>query len=173
MSKPRRELPDPAISRLDPSHERDAFDCGNQTLNRYLSSIATQDLRRGLAVQYVMTLPPSREVVGYFTLAASSIDLVELPAPVRRRLPPGVVIGASLLGRLAVDRKHQGEGLAALMVAAAANMSFVQNPLGCVAMIVDAIDATAIEFYEHLGFVRAPEGPRRLFLLRASLAKYL
>ena len=101
MSKPRRELPDPAISRLDPSHERDAFDCGNQTLNRYLSSIATQDLRRGLAVPYVMTLPPSREVVGYFTLAASSIDLVELPAPVRRRLPPGVVIGASLLGRLA------------------------------------------------------------------------
>lgn len=59
------------------------------------------------------------------------------------------------------------------MVATAANMSFVQNPLGCVAMIVDAIDTAAVEFYEHLGFIKAPEGPRRLFLLRESLAKYL
>lgn len=173
MSKPRRDLSSPAIARLGPSHERHSFDCGNQILNRYLSSIATQDLRRGLAVPYVSTLPPDEEVVGYFTLSAASIDLGDLPDPVRRRLPAGAVIGASLLGRLAVDRRHQGQGLAGLMVAAAADMSFVQNPLGCVAMIVDAINSTAVEFYEHLGFIRVPDGPRRLFLLRESLARYL
>jgi GNAT superfamily N-acetyltransferase len=173
MSKPRSDPRSPAIARLDPSHERHSFDCGNQTLNRYLSSIATQDLKRGLAVPYALTLPPDREVVGYFTLSAASIDLVDLPIAVRRRLPAGAVIGASLLGRLGVDRRYQGQGFAGVMVAMAANLSFAQSPLGCVASIVDAIDSTAVEFYEHLGFVRAPEGPRRLFLLRESLAKYL
>ncbi len=173
MSNPRRDLSSAAIARLDPSHDRQSFDCGNLTLNRYLTSIATQDLKRGLAVPYVLTLAPAKEVIGYFTLSATSIDLSELPAPVRRRLPAGVVIGASLLGRLAVDRRYQGEGLAGLMVVAAAKLSFTQSPLGCVAMIVDAIDSAAAEFYQHLGFIKAPEGPRRLFLLRESLAKIL
>ena len=173
MSSQGKGQPEPAIAKLDPSHDRSSFDCGNQILNRYLNSIATQDLKRGLAVPYAVTFPPDRKVVGYFTLSAASVDIGDLPIAVRRRLPAGAVIGVSLLGRLAVDLKHHGQGLAALMVATAANMSFIQSPLGCVAMVVDAIDARAISFYEHLGFVRVPEGPRRLFMLRDSLAKYL
>jgi ribosomal protein S18 acetylase RimI-like enzyme len=162
-----------AVARLEPSHERELFDCGNETLNRYLRAIATQDLRRGLAVPYVATMPPSHSVVGYFTLSATSIDLGNLPEALQRRLPANAVIGASLLGRLAVDKAHQGLGIGSLMVAAAANLSFAQSPLACVAMVVDAIDQDAVEFYKSLGFIEVPEGPRRLFLLRESLAKYL
>ena len=173
MSKSRSDLPDPAIARLDPNHDRASFDCGNQTLNRYLSAIATQDLKRGLAIPYVVTHPPDPRVAGYFTLSAASIDVGELPDSVRKRLPAGAVIGVSLLGRLAVDLNHQGKGLGALMVATAVEMTFVQSPLGCVAMVVDAIDPVAAQFYQHLGFIPVPDGPRRLFLLRASLAKYL
>ena len=173
MSGQQKGQPAPAIARLDPSHDRNSFDCGNQILNRYLSTIATQDLRRGVAVPYVVTFPPDPRIAGYFTLSAASVDIGGLPASIRKRLPAGAVIGVSLLGRLAVDLRHQGEGLGALMVAAAANMSFVESPLGCVAMVVDAIDGKAVAFYEHLGFIRIPEGPRRLFLLRDSLAKYL
>jgi GNAT superfamily N-acetyltransferase len=173
MSKPRSDPPDPVIARLGPDHDLSSFDCGNETLNRYLASIATQDLRRGLAIPYVLTFAPGPRIVAYFTLSAASIDLGALPERVRKRLPAGAVVGASLLGRLAVDRRHQGEGLAALMVATAANLSFAQSPLGRAAMVVDAIDARAAEFYEHLGFVRVPDGPRRLFMLRESLAKYL
>lgn len=173
MSSQPKGRPDPAIARLDPSHDRASFDCGNQILNRYLSTIATQDLSRGVAVPYVVTLPPVPRIVGYFTLSAASVDIGELPVSIRKRLPAGPVIGVSLLGRLAADVNHQEEGLAALMVATAATMSLVQSPLGCVAIVVGAIDGKAVAFYEHLGFIRIPEGPRRLFLLRESLAKYL
>jgi len=173
MSRPPRERQEPVVARLDPSHDRNSFDCANETLNRYLKSIATQDLKRGLAVPYIVTLPPSKVAVGYFTLSAASIDLGDLPEPVRKKFPSGAVIGVSLLGRLAVDSRHQGEGIGSLMIGAAVDLSFAQSPLGCVAMIVDAIDDAASEFYRRFGFIQFPDAPRRLFLMRESLAKYL
>lgn len=163
----------PVVVRLEASHNRGAFDCGVESLNRYLLTQATQDLRRGLAVPYAVTLPPDATVVGYFTLSAASIDLGDLPEKLRKKLPGGAIIGTSLLGRLAVDRAHQRTGLGEFMLAAALDFSFAQSPLACVAMIVDAINPAAVAFYEKFGFIRLPEGPRRPFLLRESLAKYL
>jgi len=163
----------PVVARLDPSHDRSKFDCDIEPLNRYLKAQATQDLRRGLAVPYVVLLPPSSEIAAYFTLSAASIDLGDLPEKLRRKLPGGAVIGASLLGRLAVDREHQGTGLGELMLGAAIDFSFAQSPLACVAMIVDAINDAAAKFYRHFGFIQFPDTPSRLFLLRDSLVKYL
>jgi GNAT superfamily N-acetyltransferase len=163
----------PVVARLDQSHDRSKFDCGVDSLNRYLLTQATQDLRRGLAVPYVVLLPPSNAVAAYFTLSAVSIDLVDLPDKLRSKLPSGAVIGASLLGRLAVDRTHQGTGLGEYMLGAAVDLSFDQSPLACVLMIVDAINDRAAEFYKHFDFKAFPEAPHRLFLVRESLAKYL
>jgi ribosomal protein S18 acetylase RimI-like enzyme len=59
------------------------------------------------------------------------------------------------------------------MIGAAVDLSFAQSPLACVAMIVDAIDDAAAEFYRRFGFSQFPDTPRRLFLMRESLAKYL
>ena len=39
--------------------------------------------------------------------------------------------------------------------------------------IVDAINEDAARFYRHFGFIPFPDMPRRLFLVRESLAKYL
>lgn len=170
-TKPMR--PAPRVARLDPSHDRGKFDCGLEPLNRYLLNRATQDLRRGIAIPYVVLSPPGNVVAAYFTLSAASIDLGDLPDGVRKKLPGGAVIGASLLGRLAVDRTHQGEGLGSLMIAAAVDLLFAQSPLACVAMIVDAINNAAAEYYRQFGFIQFPDTPQRLFLLRESLAKYL
>jgi ribosomal protein S18 acetylase RimI-like enzyme len=82
-------------------------------------------------------------------------------------------MGVSLLGRLAVDRTYQRQGLGSLMIGAAIDLSFAQSPLACVAMIVDAIDDDAVEFYGRFDFIQLPDTPRRLFLLRESLKKYL
>jgi GNAT superfamily N-acetyltransferase len=169
-TKPTR--PAQPVAKLDPSHDRSKFDCGVESLNRYLLTQATQDLRRGLAVPYVVATPSST-VAAYFTLSAASIDLGSLPEKLARKLPSGAVIGASLLGRLAVDHSHQGTGLGALMIGAAVDLSFAQSPLACAAMIVDALNEDAIRFYQHFGFIPFPEMPRRLFLVRGSLAKYL
>lgn len=170
-TKPTR--PGAPVVRLDPSHDRSRFDCGVESLNRYLLTQATQDQRRALAVPYVVIAAPDNAVAAYFTLSAASIDLGTLPDKLANRLPSGVVIGASLLGRLAVDRAHQGNGLGEHMIGAAIDLSFAQSPLACVVMIVDALNEDAARFYRHLGFIPFPEMPRRLFLVRDSLSKYL
>src|SRR4030095_1770902 len=103
MSRPQKDRLEPVVARLDPSHDRSSFDCGKEPLNRYLTTIATQDLKRGLAAPYVFSLPPSKTLCADFTLSAASIDLGSLPERVRRKLPGGSVMGVSLLGRLAVD----------------------------------------------------------------------
>jgi ribosomal protein S18 acetylase RimI-like enzyme len=171
-TKPTRPA-QPVVARLDPNHDRTAFDCGVEPLNRYLLTQATQDLRRGLALPYVATFPPAASIVGYFTLSAASIDLGDLPETVRRKLPGGAVLGAGLLGRLAVDRRYQGRGVAEHMLMAAIDYSFARSPLACVALVVDAISPAAADFYARYGFIQLPDGARRLFLLRDSLAKYL
>lgn len=169
--KPTR--PAEPVAKLDPSHDRSGFDCGVESLNRYLLTQATQDLRRGLAVPYVVPAPTNKAVAAYFTLSAASIDLGSLPDKLARKLPSGAVIGASLLGRMAVDRAYQGTGLGELMIGAAVDLSFAQSPLACTVMIVDALNEDAARFYRHFDFVPFPEMPRRLFLVRESLAKYL
>ena len=168
-TKPTR--PAKPVARLDQSDDRSKFDCGIESLNRYLLTQATQDLRRGLAVPYVVAEPPNNAVVAYFTLSAASIDLGSLPDKLARKLPSGALIGASLLGRMAVDRTHQDTGLGELMIGAAIDLA--QSPLACAVMIVDAINEDAARFYRHFGFIPFPDMPRRLFLVRESLAKYL
>lgn len=74
---------------------------------------------------------------------------------------------------MAVDRAYQGTGLGELMIGAAVDLSFAQSPLACTVMIVDALNEDAARFYRHFDFVPFPEMPRRLFLVRESLAKYL
>jgi GNAT superfamily N-acetyltransferase len=170
-TKPTR--PAKPVARFDQSHDRSKFDCGIGSLNRYLLTQATQDLRRGLAVPYVVAEPPNNAVVAYFTLSAASIDLGSLPDKLARKLPSGAVIGASLLGRMAVDRTHQGTGLGELMIGAAIDLSFAQSPMVCAIIIVDAINEDVARFYRHFDFIPFPEMPRRLFLVRESLAKYL
>lgn len=170
-TKPTR--PAEPVVKLDQSHDRSKFDCGVESLNRYLLTQATQDLRRGLAIPYVVAVSPNNAVAAYFTLSAASIDLASLPDKLARKLPSGAVIGAILLGRMAVDRAHQGTGFGELMIGAAVDLSFVQSPLACALMIVDAINEDAARFYQHLGFIPFPDIPRRLFLVRESLAKYL
>ena len=49
-------------------------------------------------------------VLGYYTLSAISVDIGEWPETVARKLPRYPVVPATLLGRLAIDRRLQGQG---------------------------------------------------------------
>jgi hypothetical protein len=53
------ESVDFCVELLDKHHDRLAFGCGNEPLDRYLHSTATQDRKRNIAIPYVvfMVLP--------------------------------------------------------------------------------------------------------------------
>lgn len=105
----------PRIELLNPAHDRSGFSSGVDALDRYLRTQAGQDARKTIAAPF-LTLMPDGAVGGYYTLAATAVPALELPAETVRKLPKYPLLPATLLGRLAVDRRptDTGAGMGAL-----------------------------------------------------------
>jgi GNAT superfamily N-acetyltransferase len=151
------------IGPLGEEHDRSRFASGSAALDRYFQTQASQDLRRRITACFVVVSPDSDEVVGYYTLTATSIALDALPPAIVKKLPRYPVVPAALLGRLAIARSHQGRGLGGVLLADALKRS-ARAEMGVFAMVVDAKDEAAQRFYEHYGFTLLPGESRRLFL---------
>jgi hypothetical protein len=72
---------------LGSSHDRTLFRCGDEVLDRYFQTQATQDIRRRIANCFVAVETATGQVAAYYTLSAASIPLVDLPAEEAKRLP--------------------------------------------------------------------------------------
>jgi ribosomal protein S18 acetylase RimI-like enzyme len=167
-------LPDqrlPLIQALSRTHNRDAFICGNELLDRYLRSQARQDMQRYLAQVFVL-VEDGAIIKGYYTLSNSSLLLSELPDELRRHLPRYPKIPVTLLGRLAVDVRYQGLGIGRLLLVDALRRSALQAAeIASMAVIVDAIDEAAVGFYRKYHFLSLPQSPRTLFLEMTTIKK--
>ena len=74
----------------------------------------------------------------------------------------------ALLGRLAVSRQFQGQGLGSILLAdACKRISAASQTLGVAAIVVDAKSAQAATFYQHFGFLALPGQPGRWMLPRS------
>ena len=152
---------------LGAQHDRSAFDSGVEPLDRYFRVQAGQDARKSMAAPFVLVLP-NGAVGGYYTLSATSVNLAELPAQITRKLPRYPLVPATLLGRLAVDRRHQGKGYGRFLLADALFRS-VRSEIASFAVIVDAKDVNARRFYERESFLPFPDQPMKLFRRMADL----
>ena len=153
------------VEPLGQDHDRAGFSCGNASLDRYLKDQAGQDLRRGCAMPFVLVQARGgASILGYYTLSSYGIDVGELPADVVKKLPRYPLIPATLLGRLAVDRRYQGQGIGEFLLMDALRRAFAA------VVVVDANDASATKFYRRLGFVAFPSITGRLFLPMKAIA---
>ena len=154
---------------LGPRHDRKAFESGVEPLDRYFRVRAGQDARKNLAAPFVLVLPDGA-IGGYYTLSATGVTLAELPAQTTRKLPRYPLVPATLLGRLAVDRRHRGRGYGRFLLADALLRS-VRSEIASFAVIVDAKDENARRFYERESFLPLPDQPMKLFRPMADIAK--
>ena len=157
------------IEPLSQGHDRTGFCCGVEALDQYLRERATQDTRRRLSNCFV-ALGPAGEIAAYYTFAATGIPLTELAPEVTRRLPRYPTIPAGLIGRLAVDRRFGGQGLGSALIVDAFTRAMRAEP-AIFALVVDAKDAAALRFYQHLGFRRFATHPMRLYLPISEAAR--
>lgn len=160
------------IALLDPKrHDRDGFSCGAPSLDEYLRRRAGQDAKRRLAATYVLTEEGSDIIAGYYTLSAMHTNAGELPAEIEKKFPRYPYLPATLIGRLAVSSAFQGKGLGGVLLRdATLRAKDAAAHVGSVAVVVEALDAAAVRFYEHHGFLKLPGQDRRLFLPMASIA---
>ena len=149
---------------LAPHHDRTSFSCGEPALDDYLRERAGQDGRRKIARVFVAVDRSNGLLAGYYTLSAASFFREDLPEGLAKRLPL-YPVPAAILGRLAVDRRYQGRGLGALMLAdAIKRLVRASESLAIYALIADAKNDGAKAFYEHFGFQAFPDASIRLFL---------
>lgn len=153
----------PAVESLDASHDATSFDSGKPELDDWIRRFALSSHRAGSARVYV--LHRHRKILGYYALAAASVEPAEAP----RRVAKGLArhpVPVILLARLALDRSQQGKGLgAALLRDALFRAASASAEIGARAVLVHAKDDEARAFYEHFDFEPSPTDPLHMFLL--------
>jgi GNAT superfamily N-acetyltransferase len=160
------------ITPLGKRHDRKNFDCGEASLELYLHRYANQDIRRRVNRVFVASPPDEpQRVIGYYSLSAGSLAAADLPEKFRHRLPR-YPVPVALLGRLAVDRSYQGQGLGAVLIAdALQRIALASQVMAVYAVMVDALNETAAEFYRQFGFIPLPNQPLKLFLPMDTVTK--
>lgn len=160
------------VEPLAKAHKREAFSCGNESLNRYMRTQARQEQERRVARVFVLRHIPTGQIAGYYTLSASAVETQALPNDIARRLPRYEMQPVILLGRLARDLAFRGRGIGEALLRDALERSLqAQQRVGAIAVIVDAIDGDAARFYEAYGFVRLPGAANRPFIAMDTIAR--
>jgi hypothetical protein len=177
------------IEPLASCHNRAAFSCGVKALDDYLRQQATQNIRRNVAVTFVLVesdktdtkpktkpaaVPVSKPaikqpILGFYTLSATSVKLNDLPEATAKKLPKYPLVPAILLGRLAVDQGQCGKRYGELLLMDALKRCADTKDIGWAAVIVDAKDDSSAAFYERYQFIRFSPESLCLFLPRDTI----
>lgn len=149
-----------------PCHITDAhcledFDCGDKSLDEWLKRRARRNEKGGASRTYVVC--EGQKVVAYYALANGSVSLGEAPKKLQRNMPDPIPV--MVLGRLAVDRGHQGIGMGRGLLRDAVSRVLQAGKIGGIrAILVHAISQDAYRFYEQNGFLLCPLSPLMLML---------
>lgn len=134
-------------------HDRGAFDCGDEALNQFLHRHARQSHEKGGAKTYLAVSDGNEKVLGYYSLSPASIAYERAPEVIKRGLARHDV-PVFRLGRLAVDLSVQSQGLGGqLLLAAGRRCLLVAAQAGGVALLIDAKNERAAEWYASYGAV--------------------
>ena len=153
-------------------HNRPDFCCGKESLDNYICKQAAQDLKKLAATVFVLINEPDDHILAYYTLSAYTIDITDLDVVTAKRLPRYPLLPATLLGRLAVDRRQTGNRFGELML-----IDALKKALGATAMvaslaiIAEALDENAVNFYLKYGFQPFNQNPLKLYLPMQAIEK--
>jgi GNAT superfamily N-acetyltransferase len=155
------------IEKFERRHAVDAFDCGEEALNRFLIRNALQSQQANASRTYV-ALSDAR-VVGYYTLVVGEVAYADAPERLRKGLARHPV-PIMLIARLAVGADMQGKGIGAgLLKDALLRTLQAADIAGIRAVAVHAKNDAARTFYEHYEFASSPTDPLHLFVLLKDL----
>jgi GNAT superfamily N-acetyltransferase len=154
-----RELP------IGKQYDREVFDCGEDALNEFLRLHARKSHERGGSKTFLaIDEADGKTVLGYYTLSPASLNYERTPESVRKGLARHDV-PVFRLGRLAVDRSVQGQGLGGqLLLAAGRRCLLAAAEVGGVALLIDAKNERVAKWYVSYGAVSLLDAPLSLLL---------
>lgn len=139
--------------------QRKAFECGEESLDRWLATQASQSMTSRDAVTYL--LMDDAVIAGYYCLSAGQVRRGDATTKIAKHAPDP--IPAVRMGRFAIGSSYQGqkwgaELLREALLSAVAAVALV----GARVLLVDAISEGAKAFYARYGFQVSPIHPMQL-----------
>ncbi len=161
------KLSSPEPVRAD--HHLADFDSGETTLDDWLKRRALDNDQCGASRTFVVH--QENIVIGYYSLATGSITSQQAPGKIKRNMPNPIPV--MVLGRLAIDKRWQGQGIGpALLKDALLRTIKVSCDAGIKALLVHALSNMAKHFYKRYGFIESPFEPMTLMLSLKDMASY-
>lgn len=142
---------------LDKHHDRTAFDCGQDDINRYLQTMASQHHKKGMTRVHV--LADDSVIKAFYTLSNAHFDNTAI-----KGYPKQIPI--VIIGRIGVSKNYQGQGLSKHAIKnALERIKSVSIQSGVVFAMIDAKDEQLAQYYERLGFIRINGGLKLVYLV--------
>ena len=139
---------------LTAQHQTQNFDCGETSLNVWLQRHALKNQHNQSSRTFVVC-NQDNEVVGFYALAAGSVTHTLVSRGLRQNMPDPIPV--VVLGRLAVDKRAQGQHLgASLLKDAVLRAKAVAEQIAVKALLVHALNESAKRFYLNYGFQVSP-----------------
>lgn len=152
---------------LTAAHDVSGFTCGKPTLDHWLKTRALSNQEKGFTA--VLVVHEAGRVVGYYGLAPTAVVPGVLPRSIRTGQPPDPV-PCLLLGQLATDIGWAGRGIGTgLLKHALERCVTAAGLVGGRALMVNAVDDEAAEFWRRRGFLPSKDDPLVLFRSMAAI----
>ncbi|MGX5849427.1 GNAT family N-acetyltransferase [Mesorhizobium sp. PL10] len=156
---------------LTAAHDVSGFSCGKPSLDHWLKTRALSNQEKGFTV--VLVVHEAGRVAGYYGLAPTAVVPSMLPRSIRTGQPPDPV-PCLLLGQLATDIGRAGLGIGTGLLKHALQRCVQASELiGGRALMVNAVDAEAAQFWQRRGFLPTRDDPLVLFRSIAAIAASL
>jgi predicted N-acetyltransferase YhbS len=148
---------------LNKLHILVGFSSSRTSLNSWLVDRAIANEEQGASRTFVICEGDSQKVIGYYCLTQGAIGHDAVSAKFKRNMPNPLPV--TVLGRLAVDQHHAGQGLGlALLKDAVLRARLAAVQAASRGIFVQALDEQAASFYLKFGFTRSPSEPLYLML---------
>ena len=153
---------------LTATHDLSQFSCGKPVLDHWLKTRALSNQEKGFTA--VIVVHDQHRVVGYYGLAPTAVVPAILPRSIRTGQPPDPV-PCLLLGQLATDITCAGKGIGTGLLKHALERSVTAARLiGGRALVVNAVDGEAADFWIRRGFVPSKDDAWVLFRSMSDIA---
>jgi hypothetical protein len=156
------------VEPLTDDHDRGRFSCGpepwKEPLNRYLRETAIKQDRNDTTRVHVYA--NAAQIAGYYTLSPLMLDLAEIPVAMQRGRPSRLGVGATLLGKLAVDERFQHCHVGEFLLSDAIRGALAaRKHVSSVMLIIDSKpEALAWYMKQDIGLASMPAAPHKLYL---------
>jgi GNAT superfamily N-acetyltransferase len=153
---------------LTATHDVAEFTCGKPALDHWLKTRALSNQEKGFTA--VLVVHERNRVVGYYGLAPTAVFPNILSRAIRTGQAPDPV-PCLLLGQIATDIRWAGRGIGTGLVRHALERCEAAAALiGGRALMVNAVDAEAAEFWRRRDFLPSKDDPLVLFRPIAAIA---